>query len=73
MTQQQGYQVRQLKIIGPIEANNLASYNFEYFWHTDIVVTAKIIQIKIQFMNGATKVIANPISLVIDDEFKKLL
>lgn len=59
--------------IGPIEPDAAASYRFEYVWFTDLVSTAIISQIKVQFMDGTIKTIANPKSIMMTNEFHKLL
>ncbi|MDE6649522.1 MAG: hypothetical protein K2K45_06305 [Muribaculaceae bacterium] len=56
------------KCIGPIEPDETASYDFEYAWFTDIVDYAKISSLSVQYMDGTTKVVSNPSSVVWSDE-----
>lgn len=56
------------KCIGPIKPDETASYDFEYAWFTDIVEYAKITSLSVQYMDGTTKVVSNPTSIVWSDE-----
>lgn len=56
------------KCIGPIGPEETASYDFEYAWFTDIVEYAKITSLSVQYMDGTTKVVAKPSSVVWTDE-----
>jgi hypothetical protein len=57
-----------VKAIGPLEAGASGEYRFEYVWYTDIVETAKIRQIKVQYTDGTQKVIAHPSQIVMDSD-----
>ena len=59
--------------VGPIEPDASASYRFEYVWFTDLVQTAIISQIKVQYMDGTIKIITNPKSIMMNEEFRNLL
>lgn len=59
--------------IGPIEPETNADYNFDYVWHTDLVETAKITLIKIQYMDSSIKTIKNPKEIMMDKKTKGLL
>lgn len=59
--------------IGPIESNESGAYDFEYVWFTDIVHTAKIASIKVQYMDGTEKLITNIDAIKLSDEFRVLL
>lgn len=62
-----------VKSIGPIAPNESGSYVFEYVWHTDLVSTAKITNIKVQYMDGTFKTIIDPSKIMISDEILKIL
>lgn len=49
--------------IGPIEYGSIESYNFESVYYSKVIATMKLKQIKIQFFNGSTRVINNPIGI----------
>jgi hypothetical protein len=53
----------QVKSVGPIEPEASGSYSFDYVWFTDMVETAKIISIVVQYMDGTTKTLTNPESI----------
>jgi hypothetical protein len=48
-----------VKGIGPIAPGSSGSYEWDYFWHTDIVETFKIPKIKIQYMDGSARELQN--------------
>jgi hypothetical protein len=54
-----------LKCIGPMPPNDHGTYKFDYVWHSDLVETAKVTTIKVQYMDGTEKVIAKPSEVVI--------
>lgn len=62
-----------LKAVGPIAPDENGSYNFDYVWFTDLVETAKITQIKIQFMDGSIKLITNTDSIRMSSEMVQTL
>lgn len=49
-----------IKCVGPLEQQKIGRYGFEYVWFTDLVEYAKIVSLKIQFMDGSIKIIPNP-------------
>lgn len=49
-----------LRGIGPIEPMESGSYSFDYVWHTDLVESARITQIKLEYKDGTSKVLASP-------------
>lgn len=53
----------QVKSVGPIEPEGSGSYSFDYVWFTDMVETAKIVSIVVQYMDGTTKTITNSKSI----------
>lgn len=61
------------KAIGPIAKGETGSYKFEYVWFTDIVETAKIASIKVQYMDGTLKIIQNPKSITLSTKHKNIL
>lgn len=62
-----------VKSIGPIKPNEVGSYVFNYVWNTDIVDTANISNIKIQYMDGSFKSITSPNKVIMSDELLKIL
>lgn len=62
-----------MKGIGPIETKSIANYVFEYVWFTDIVETAKISSIKVQYMDGTFKTIIDPKSITLSQSYYDIL
>lgn len=56
-----------IQAVGPINSEDTGTYNFTYVWFTDLVHTAKIISIKVQYMDGSIKFISNPKEITISD------
>jgi hypothetical protein len=48
-----------LRGIGPIEPDETSSYSKDYMWMTDIVESHKILSIKVEYMDGTSKLIAD--------------
>lgn len=59
------------RCIGPIEPDETASYDFEYAWFTDVVEYAKMTSLSVQYMDGTTKTVAKPSSVVWSDEINE--
>ena len=68
-----GSSVETVKAIGPIAKGETGSYSFEYVWFTDIVETAKIASIKVQYMDGTVSIIKNPKSITLSTKHKNIL
>jgi hypothetical protein len=49
-----------VKGVGPIKPDESGSYEYTYVWFTDLVATAKVSNIKVQYMDGSIKNITNP-------------
>lgn len=62
-----------VKSIGPIKPDESGVYTYEYVWYTDIVETAKITNIKIQYMDGTFKTITAPDKVIMTDSLLKIL
>ena len=62
-----------LKGVGPIEPNKHVTYRKEYAWFTDSVSTAEIKTIKIEYMDGSTKLIKKPQLAKVDEKYSDLL
>jgi len=58
----------QTRAIGPIAPGETGSYNWEYVWFTDLVETARITSVKVQYMDGTTKVIAAPKEIILSGD-----
>lgn len=54
-----GKYVKTLKFIGPIESGAIGDVSQEYVWFTDLVDSAKIMSIKVQYMDGTTRTITD--------------
>lgn len=59
--------------IGPVEAEGIAAWSFKYVWLTDIVESYRISQVKVQYMDNSTKVIAKPSAITINEAAYRLL
>lgn len=44
------------RCIGPIDTDEVASYDFEYLWFTDVVEYTKITSLKVQYMDNSVRV-----------------
>lgn len=55
----------QVKSIGPIEPESSGSYKFNYVWFSDIVQTAKVTNVIVQYMDGTIKNITNPENVIL--------
>lgn len=61
------------KGVGPIKPSENASYDYKYVWFTDLIETAKISQIKVQYMDGSFKTILNPREITLSAEYNDIL
>ncbi|MEY2921466.1 MAG: hypothetical protein RL108_75 [Bacteroidota bacterium] len=66
---QQSY-VSEFRGVGPIKSKESASYEWEYAWFTDVVETLKIVKVKIQYMDGSTKIVSIPKSIILPSKFQ---
>jgi len=55
-----GKSIVMVKCIGPILPEEEDQWDFEYVWFSDLVTTAKITKIKVQYMDGTFKEILTP-------------
>lgn len=62
-----------LKAVGPVEYDATGTYEFDYAWHTDLVETAKLLQVKVQYMDGSIKIITDPDSIRMTSEMVETL
>lgn len=56
-----------LRGIGPIEPDATATYSKDYMWMTDIVQSYRIRSIKLEYMDGTSKVISDVKKIQIDE------
>lgn len=56
------------RCVGPIDPKEIASYNFEYVWFSDVVEYAKIRSITVTYKNGTTKTITNAKTIMLSDK-----
>jgi hypothetical protein len=70
---QKGSSIVTRKGIGPIKPGDSGSYSYPYVWFTDLVESAKISSIKIQYMDGTIKTILNPRSVTVSKKLSALL
>lgn len=61
------------KAVGPIAKGETGTYTFDYVWFTDIVETAKITSIKVQYMDGTETIIKSPKSITLSQKHKNIL
>ena len=62
-----------VKGVGPIEPEKEGSYSYDYVWMTDLVETAKIISIKVQYMDGSFKTVTNPKEIIMNKNLRSIL
>lgn len=49
--------IKRVKGIGPIEPEDFGSYTFEHVWFTDTVEWAKLVSLRVDYMDGSSKTI----------------
>lgn len=54
-----GSAIKQVRGIGPIEPQDFGSYTFEHLWFTDTVEWAKLVSLRVDYMDGSSKTIKN--------------
>ena len=54
-----------VRAVGPIQTGEPASYKWEYMWHTDLVESFRISEIRVEYMDRSTKVIKDWKSIVL--------
>ncbi|MBK8635048.1 MAG: hypothetical protein IPN72_16365 [Saprospiraceae bacterium] len=57
---ERGTSKKSVKCVGPIEPMETGTYEFEYVWFTDLVETAKLGTIKVQYMDNTFKTVLKP-------------
>lgn len=62
-----------LKGVGPIAPDETSSYTFSYAWFTDLVSTAKMLSIKVQYMDGTFKTISAPGSITLSEDLYRII
>jgi len=62
-----------VKAIGPIKPDESGSYDYTYVWFTDLVETAVISNIKVQYMDGTFKTISNPKEIMLKKDLYNLI
>lgn len=60
-----------LRGVGPLAPDESGTYEWDYVWFTDIVESAKITLIKIQYMDGTVKSIENVNSITMSDSLRE--
>jgi len=63
-----GKYLKSIKGVGPINYDEKAYYSFKYVWLTDLVEYTKVVNIKIEYMDGSSKIIDNPNSVTLSLE-----
>lgn len=53
--------------IGPIEPGRFATYKRNFAWHTDVVQSMRISSVKLEYMDGSSKVIKDIGAITADD------
>lgn len=62
-----------MKGVGPIKPGESGTYEYSYVWFTDIVETARIASIKVQFMDGTFKTVTNPKDIILPTSLYSIL
>jgi len=62
-----------MKGVGPIKPNESGTYEYSYVWFTDLVETAKLIFVKIQYMDGSIKTITTPKKVMLSNDLYEIL
>lgn len=62
-----------MKGVGPIKPGESGSYNYEYVWFTDLVESVRIMNIRIQYMDGTIKSVNNPKDIILSSEHYRIL
>jgi hypothetical protein len=62
-----------VKAIGPIKPDESGTYDYTYVWFTDLVQTAVISNIKVQYMDGSFKTISNPKEIMLKKDLYNLI
>ena len=62
-----------MKGVGPIKPEENGTYEYKYVWFTDLVETAKILSIKIQYMDGSFKTVVNPKEIMLTKNLLDIL
>ena len=59
--------------VGPIKPSEEGTYEFSYVWFTDMVDDARIVSIKVQYMDGSVKVISKPSDIILSNDYHDIL
>lgn len=59
--------------IGPIKPGENGSYKYDYVWFTDLVQTAKVLSLKVQYMDGTIVTVSNPKEIILPKNLYELL
>lgn len=62
-----------LKVMSTIEPGDTATFSKNYMWGSDIFNVYRITEIEIEFTDGTSKVISDPMSIYITDEDRGLM
>lgn len=62
-----------MKGVGPIKADKSGIYEYSYVWFTDLVETARILSIKIQYMDGSFRTVTNPKEIILPKNLYDLI
>lgn len=59
--------------IGPIKPGENGSYKYDYVWFSDLVETAKVLSLKVQYMDGTILTVSNPKEIILPKNLYQLL
>jgi len=62
-----------LRGVGPIEPDQTASYSWDYVWHTDLPEYVRWISMKVDYMDGTSRVLSKPDDVLIDPKHVKVI
>lgn len=65
--------VQTLRGIGPIDPDETAGYEKDYMWFTDVVESARLSSITLEYMDGTKRTISNTKSLYVDPAMYEIL
>ena len=68
-----GSAIKRVRGIGPIEPRDFGSYTFEHVWFTDTVEWAKLVSLRVDYMDGSSKTIKDLRRVKVDQEHQDVI
>ena len=66
-------EIKRVRGIGPIEPRDFGSYTFEHLWFTDTVEWAKLVSLRVDYMDGSSKTIKDLRRVKVDQEHQDVI